>query len=202
MPMSESGLGRETTSTLQALTAPAWTTAALVTDACGSWSDVSRSQGVAAFAHPAGARSARPTTTAARPDPCRIVRPSLAVISPRAAPPSSARTGLTDRGPAGQRSSFAAGKGKDHFNASASQHRLLAHRRRDRRCRRLARRPDLPRPWLRPHRRHHPGRPGIVSGRLAVHRVGVNLPGGYLGSFVAAIVGAGILVLILRLLRR
>ncbi|HLK23511.1 MAG TPA: GlsB/YeaQ/YmgE family stress response membrane protein [Caulobacteraceae bacterium] len=43
---------------------------------------------------------------------------------------------------------------------------------------------------------------GSFLGAWLFHRVGVNLPGGYLGSFVAAIVGAGILVLILRLLRR
>ena len=43
---------------------------------------------------------------------------------------------------------------------------------------------------------------GSFLGAWLFHRLGVNAPGGYLGSFVAALVGAGILVLILRLIRR
>jgi len=43
---------------------------------------------------------------------------------------------------------------------------------------------------------------GSFVGAWLFHRFGVGLPGGYLGSFIAAAVGAGILVLILRLIRR
>ena len=43
---------------------------------------------------------------------------------------------------------------------------------------------------------------GSFLGAWLFHRLGVTAPVGYLGSFVAALVGAGILVLILRLIRR